>query len=713
MYTIEQYYSDIHLLTNSLVVKLSDAGIAVNLGLIKRYNLDESEVPKNNWKYYLNLSGQKHSTNSTSIQIVIIETGLPVELTPTVLETYPVSRTELLKYGSYYQGLITKYPDDISYINGCIQPIDINIALSAKDGTILAYNTNLVEYAEFSLIREIEKFINSFLARWHVVDFMLTDELYYTCLLGVLFANIPNKIANIRSSKINTAEVCSFHMEHFFRSHLDIWDDITGLNNASKYWLYKNIRYLIKHRGTAETFQLLLDNVFDANNIGIGEHILFKIDPTLIDNTSDVTQAIYNKSTVKFLGTAKNKSYHFDSNTDLTVDEIINLEMTDKSIEVAYSQDQIQHIATNTDNDVNNNTIFKQKTKIIDINVPQLFKMYTSDYILTIMDNWLYYSVNGSFNKKEVYLEPNTKRSFTLSPYDGYLLLIKFLLKLNNEDTASITNITTKILKTTLDKTSLLNNLFNSGDLSNITDDIISLVPNDPTSTVVNKDSFSSYINNIVELYKYVWVSDCNMNNPVNSANIKIVSNRLFNNETVVISNTDNVSIDSILISKNIIIPNTISFDTISAIKELFLTFTGIDIDAYTTIEQNNASYIDIITKLTSYTVHAINAVDNSKTSYLAYTHNSVFKSTQGLATITDARFDNLEQEYVKIATEANNFNSSVSVYSFDNLPSVTVCPYSISGTMEVSYQLDELVAIPMLPRLSINVDTGCQYNLA
>jgi hypothetical protein len=60
-------------------------------------------------------------------------------------------------------------------------------------------------------------------------------------------------------------------------------------------------------------------------------------------------------------------------------------------------------------------------------------------------------------------------------------------------------------------------------------------------------------------------------------------------------------------------------FDIYGAISALFKTFTGVEIDYYTEAKNRYSKFKNILDKLTSYTVHVIPAVDQSKELYIPY----------------------------------------------------------------------------------------------
>lgn len=323
--TIQSHSRNISSLTNSLVIKFIDVALAVNLGIKKKYNL-AVEDDKKTWKYFLNMAGYRHITNS-DVKIRLIENNELVSLSKNVLDEFVYTREELIKFGDYYNDLISKYPDDFSFIKGTIFPVDIDLAIKSEDGTILNYDRGLVEPNEYSLIRELETYVINFTKRYNIGNYLLTDNLYMASFLAVLYANIPNKINNIRISKINTNEAHSFHLEHFFRSHLNLWENVQVLNEETKFWLYKNLRSLMKHTGKESTLQTVLYKIFEKNNIGIGEYLLEKNEPSISENPNDLTKSSFIDNGSKFVASRLNNSYTMDNNTVMSPETMINLEL--------------------------------------------------------------------------------------------------------------------------------------------------------------------------------------------------------------------------------------------------------------------------------------------------------------------------------------------------------------------------------------------------
>lgn len=679
--TINKYYKNTHLLTNSLCIKFIDAAYAVNRGLLKNnrltsiygYNLIPTDDMKT-WKYFLNMAGVKHFTNN-DVKIKLLENNELVSLSKEVLITYTYTRDELRKNGSYLNNLIYQYPEDSSYIKGCIYPVDIDKAVEAADGTILNYDSDFVEPNEFNLIPEIEEFIKGFYARYNISDFILTDDLYFASFLGVLFNKIPNKIINIRLSKINTNEVHSFHLEHFFRSNLDLWHNVAKLNSETKFWLYKNLDYLTKHIGTEETFQTILTKIFDSNNIGVGEYLLENKDLTLNTDVTDLKQSVFKDNGVKFTTSKLNNSYIMDNNNNLSTDTIINLELTTvNDYDIAFEPELVDDVIRNQNLLLDKAIVNKQKTKILDINTIKLFNNNGVDELLSIMDNWLYLASNNKYTRKLYYTDPNTKNTNEITPLEGFYILLKYLLKLNNNIDIQLTTLKwSKIINSEISSPEILTGgLFNNEYLTDIAETIYSLLPND-IYNVNNSTEFKDYMEIRNNLYNYIWLMDSNANNPTVNGNLKHIVNRLcVDGEVNLRVNGESLTIDGLLNNLGLNFDIEENYDIYSSIKELFLTFTGINISVYEELDNDTDNYIQILNKLTSYTLQIIKSVDDMNSLYSTYTSDSVFDGSNGLITVIKARtIDPLERLHYVTQGSGNNFVENTKVVNFNIPPTI------------------------------------------
>jgi hypothetical protein len=729
MYLLDKYFKDISILSNSLIVKFTDVAIAMNKGIYLSTGVSPSE-DRTQWKYYLNLAGEKHITNS-DVKIILRETSEEVSLTKDILASNEFTLTELLKNETYYNELINSYPNDILYIHGCMYPVDIEKAIAAKDGTILNYNKSYVEENEYSLIKELEIYIKSFISRYHVNAYTLTDELYLPSMLAVLYSSIPDKIQNIRLNKLNTNEVHSFHLEHFFRSRFDLWNDIQVLKPATRFWLYRNLEYILKHIGKESTFKLILTKIFEENNIGVGEYKLRVPDVDLVyGHDSNVMLSSYVKDEVMFMTKALNNKYILDRNTEVDTETVVNLELT-KLTDLTPSNllSKNDYITKNVKEILSDLNYDNQKSKILDLNTNKLFKSNGVDIYLLIIDYWMYsikynkydalieYSdpnVDGSINSNEQnpqsiinFTDPNTNQHFNVSPKIGFLMLIKLLLNITGNENIKLTKVSyTTILSSDITKIDKARSIIYDDKYSG---DMIDLMKKHLPASMYNlnkPEEFSTFMENIINYYKLVWVLDSNSENTIVSSNIKYVFNHILESDDYVISPDDNeYTIDEILAKNNIYYELNDGFDLSLSIKGIIKAFTNYTVDEYDSIEKAITSYSNILNKLTSYTTQVVTSSDDESSSFVYYNNINNLRTKNGLIKILETGFLPLEQEYVLMKGTANDFKDIVEHFQFEHVPIVTKCIKPITGLASFRHLHNDIEASLHRPLNSINLE--------
>lgn len=706
MYTLEQYNNMNILLTNSLVIKFLDAGIQINNGLKELYGL-EPPIDYNDWKYFMNIAGEKHRTNKP-VMIKLVEDDTIVELTKEVLNTYELTKKELLKYDKYYIAVKEEYPNEILYINGCLNPVDKDKAISAKDGDILSYGSKYVEPNEYDLIRELTKYIKNFISRWYISKYNETDSLYLTSFLGMLYSSLPNKINNIRLNNINTNKVHSFHLESFFRSNYDIWDEVKIFNNKTILWLYRNLKYITTNIGSNNTLNTVISNLFEANGIGVGQYILPT--PKIIENlNNDLDTPTYTRSENVFLSKKLNNSYEIDRDSTIPIKTMVDIELKlDDTGELL--NEQINYISNDVTDKLKNSLTITQNTKILDINKVKLFRMFNVDIINFLLSNWGYLASTNRYRGVVSYIDPNNNKTYNITPYEGYLITLKLMLSaIGSNDTLLSKNIMTKVIS--LDKTNVHKAHDNSLNpvLKNIVDEIDDELPS-TYPNILSSDIFNTYISKTIDTLTKLWSYCVNVDNNVDSSTIKLISDAILVTETNSLTlNNELATIDDILGSKDIIFEIGNNYKHNLAIKELFMLFTGYNIFIDDDISDVINSYANILDKLTSYTVQVTKTTFDSKIIQVPYTSTSVLSACKGYINITDAEITSaLENNHFKVSSEGNNFREKINMLSEENTPYGGVCNVKDFGIAKIIYQESELTANITKPNTYVELLTDC-----
>lgn len=648
MSSIEQHIKDAFALTNSLNIKLTDLAVAINKGLLYKYGLISPDNPRE-WKYYLNLAGVKHRTNN-NVEITLLESGKRTSLTKEILGEYQYTTKELTSGGSYYQNLINKYPDDIGYIKGCISPVDIDVAIQAKEGTILSYNTNLVEPSEYNLIKELEDYIKMFLSRWHIREYNITDDLYLPALLATLYANLPAKIINLRIDKIYTNEAHSFHLENFFNSRGEIWEYMEIFNDKTKYWLYKNFRYLTKHMGKNQTLESIAKNVLGKNGVGIGVYELQRADPTPLSKYVKNSPSFTNNLplyTIKPL----NDIYQNDNTDPITTEDIVTTELKsvfnfkEKPIEnkqeVATSVREVDKLHLGQYN--------QQTTKMLDIRINKFFEMSSTDTFQFIIDHWAFMlksveldttaifrdpnidlqdstDISGNRNIGNIteYVDPSTNKTYNLTSKQGFYMMLKMMLAITGNTKHKIRGYRYRsVLDPDPNKIKkAYTHMYKDGFTNILLDELMDRYPA-IHGKIFSKESFQNYLQKILDFHNYVWVLDANSSSFTTSGTLKYVFSLLLQDDEWLFVPEDEVingvEIDTLLAREGIEyeLPDTYNF--LNSLNELVKVFTGFNIASYFTKSNILTKVKEFLNKVTSYTTQTLADSEDVRSIQLFY----------------------------------------------------------------------------------------------
>lgn len=723
MYTLDNFNSNILSLTNSLVVKLSDVANSINVGIATNYGV---EIPrdKREWKYYLNISGKKHFSNN-DVKIKVLETNQFFSLTPEVLEEFIYTKRELLLNTNFYLELIEMYPDDYAYIKGCLYPVDIDKAIEAIDGTILTYNPLFVAENEYSLIKDLESYIKDFLHRWNCRTYAITDELYVPSIVATLFASLPSKINSLRLSKIFTNEVHPFHLEHFFRSHMDLWEACKNLKPNIKFWLYKNLRYLIKHVGKESTFKIILDKIFEKSNIGVGEYSL-RIPNAIIDNHTEVHKPSFVLPKPNTTNSALNNVYTLTGDKT-PIESLVTRELG--LTKVQNSEDNVEYdsyVIDNVNRTLELYNFDNQKTKALNLDTGRLFRRNSVELFRIVLGYWISFikhnryeilieyidgnlNNNAESNKARAepiinFVEPNSNQTFTITPKIGLLMLLKIMLKLTGDENRKIKYLTfSNVFKEDVNLIDeIKENIYDDKYSGFFIEKIKEVYPELP-ETVRAPDEFGDYLRHIIKLYGFYWALDSSTENPLISANIKQIMYHMIETDRYELTDVeDGLTIDELLELEDSPYDISNNFDLELSLNSIVKTFTDITIDEYADIKELIANFTIILNKLTSYTLQSISSPDGADSLSVYYNNEGFIYSKNGLIAVMDAELTPLEPEYVGIDGHSDDFRDIIRLAPIDD--TFVDFRYETSAVRGVGEVLPDIWVYDDKPRFAIDL---------
>lgn len=253
-------------LCKSLVIKSENISTAINNNL-RDYGFQVGDDPYR-WKYYLNLAGEYHQTD-VPMTVVSLDTLETIDFTKTNLEKHKTTRKQYTLFSTYYENLVARYPEQEELIRGIINPVTIKTAVEAKDFTILAHEPDFMESQEENLLREMQNWVTGFTHRYHVDGFNVTNDLFHSALLGVMYLQLPLAVMNIRLANTHTEMVHSYHIWSYLASHSRLDDYRKFLTLEQSIWLYRNIRWLEANVGKKEVFDALVENMLTKRNLNL------------------------------------------------------------------------------------------------------------------------------------------------------------------------------------------------------------------------------------------------------------------------------------------------------------------------------------------------------------------------------------------------------------------------------------------------------------
>lgn len=269
---LRKYHESIIRLAKLMVIKFSDSPRLINDHLLLKYGPEAVNAgDPTTWKYYLHLAGEYHPSDQI-MTIYSLDTAEEIVFSKASLAVHTVTRLHYQALEHEYYQLVSRYPEQESLIRGILYPTDIQTAIDAEDGTILAYPTEEVEDNEVTLIGELEAWIKRYLVRWNVQAFMTSDTYYVASYQAVLYLNIVQRLYNLRNKRIHTPEVHSFHLRSYLASHgrLDRYYDY--FTHKQRLFLYRNIRYIERHSGLTPVFKLLVQKMLTDRKIPLSEY---------------------------------------------------------------------------------------------------------------------------------------------------------------------------------------------------------------------------------------------------------------------------------------------------------------------------------------------------------------------------------------------------------------------------------------------------------
>jgi hypothetical protein len=337
-------------LAQTIAVKSQESEQGLNQYVIDNYGASYvDETDPTTWKYYMNLSGEYHFTD-TMMYVISLDTMEQIEFTVANLQVHTATAAAYQFGTTYYQALVDQYPSQVMLILGIIYPVDITTAIAAKDGQVLGWPDSYVEANEYSLIEKLQDWIYNYKQRWINPQYGISDELYFAVQLANMYQGIFQAIVAFREAACGTSEMHSFHQQQYLASHqgLDVYMEQLSLPQII--WLCRNINYIQRNVGKQSTFQTLIENILTPREIPLAAY-------TMRHNVSNMPLQTY--PTIFFESDPLNLGENLVASTSWTLDTMLDNEQPLATMNTEIQPDVEPDITTMMENSLSNTLLTK------------------------------------------------------------------------------------------------------------------------------------------------------------------------------------------------------------------------------------------------------------------------------------------------------------------------------------------------------------------
>ncbi|MFL9998868.1 hypothetical protein PQR34_46805 [Paraburkholderia sediminicola] len=401
-------------LAATIVIKSVDAAEAMNNYVRVFYGdaaVDQSDP--GSWHYYKNLAGEYHFID-TPMYVVSMDTLETIAFTTENLAIHRAT-ARAYQYGTrQYQELLTQYPRQEMLIRGILYPVDkaYAIAGTTADATILGgYPPELVELNEYSFISRLQTWINRFRLRWFNRAYTVTDNLYLSSHLGIMYAMLPCAIISLRKQICKTNEAHSFHVRQYLVSHGALDGYFDQLTTRQALLLYRNMLYLERNPGQRAIFSWLTDTLLTQRAIPLAEY-------TMRHDVSAMPTQLYPE--LFFKRHELNLGYSYDTLDRITLDQMLDKEQPTARDNAKYQADAAPDIQERMVNSASNVLQTKAlESAMVDYSDAS---PYTLD--LTLMSHWLWLAYRGLYTTVLNVENPRTGERIAIPVRDAYALMM-------------------------------------------------------------------------------------------------------------------------------------------------------------------------------------------------------------------------------------------------------------------------------------------------
>lgn len=418
------YHKEIHDFLRTVTIKFNPLKVIL-LESINTYvdpTIDDEEL------YYKRLMGE-YIVGDIPMYVNSIDTGEKILFSKENLASHPKTASIYKIPNIEYDLLCKKYPNQIDLIKSIVYPVeDINLL---RTNDLLAYingDTSLLQSNEtYSIINGIKEFFTICTNRWWVKEYCF-EEGYPIAFYAMIWQLLPLICHTTRMTNIKTSSAHNYHIwEYLCSKGMEDYRDILTLKQSL--FLYRNIDYILAHKGTMGNLFVLADNILSDFNIAlVGKYIYQQqVDR---EDVCRRTPEIISKRIISSLKTQSPNLATFESI------ETINSRMYAKGISVKNTNeyvDQLEKELGEVEED-------RLPTKLLELKKEPMQNSYEALLIEFIFDTLAYKLSNNLLAYECEISDPVANVTFKAPVHDAFALLYYMSEKSLGSDPITIPN---------------------------------------------------------------------------------------------------------------------------------------------------------------------------------------------------------------------------------------------------------------------------------
>lgn len=585
-------------LAKTLVIKSQVSIDSINDLLKLKYGTSAVDpYDPTSWKYYLNISGQYHSTD-TMMMITSLDTLEDIAFTKENLQIHTTTKKEYLYGSRYYYQLVERYPEQEQLIISILYPADMQKAIAAEDGSILTYPSYLVEPQELTLLDELESFIKHQLIRWNVKAFAMSDTLYNVAQHALLYLAIVPKLLNLRVKRCHTNEVHSFHVREYLASHNRLDRYLPYLTLKQALWLYRNIRYIERNSGKVEQFKTLVDKLLTDRRVPLNEFSIRQL--------ATFDDEYYNNVNIR--RKAVNPQYNIPEKDYFDLDQLYSKERPLVYNNANYQDvelPRITHLLKTANSSVMQSKDLESAMVDYSDSLPDTLEK-------VLLREWAHLTAKGLYQPVLNIKDPKTLQHRLIGAKDAFIYFLYISMEAIGIHLTTIpTFINLKQRKLVLPSVNnLMGYVEDDGTLRSVAQELLSQQP--AINYIYSVDSFFNLCYVLQQTNIYQWYLLSNTHDLYRRGHIANLITHFYEDEWLILEDTS-ITMGDWLASKNLPVYDYDNTQANEMLKEIFTKATGLTVDNSKILKNIQRALIEILAQLSSYSVQFITEINQSR----------------------------------------------------------------------------------------------------